>query len=106
MPQLTVRGWARLGDPLPAAAAGELRIGTDRLQVVVDDQALLDDLNSASPDGWWSAVDALEGRCVVVLVRDGDVDLTNQQAGAQLAALMGTNRAVFAALPVVTILDD
>jgi len=30
------------------------------------------------------------------------VDLAHHEAGAQLVALMGTGRAVFAALPVVT----
>lgn len=77
-------------------------VGADRLQLVVDDQALLDDLNPWAPDGWWAAVDQLQGRCVVVIVRDGDVDLTHHNSGDQLAALMGTGRAVFAALPVTT----
>jgi hypothetical protein len=73
---------------------------TDRLQLVVDDQALLDDLNPYAADGWWSAVDGMQGRCVVVIVREGDVNLAHHEAGDhhevgdQLAALMGTGRAV------------
>jgi hypothetical protein len=106
MPQLTDRGWVRFGERLPAAAAGQVVIGADRLQLLVDGQALLDDLNPYAPDGWWSAVDTLHGRCVVVIVRNGDVDLAHHQAGEQLAALIGTGRAVSAALPVVTNLTD
>jgi len=106
LPQLLERGWARFGEPLPTASAGRLVVGSDRLQLVVDDQALLDDLNPYAPDGWWAAVDALQGKCVVVIARDGDVDLAHHDAGQQLAALMGTGRAVFAALSVATELED
>lgn len=105
MPQLTERGWASFGAALPQTAAGQVVVGTDRLCLLVDGQALLDDLNPYAPDGWWAAVDQLQGRCVVVIVRDADVDLTHHDAGEQLAALMGTGRAVFAALPVVTALE-
>ena len=106
VPQLLDRGWALFGEPLPTAASGWLVVGADRLQLVVDDQALLDDLNPYAPDGWWAAVDGLQGKCVVVIARDGDVDLAHHDAGAQLAALMGTGRAVFAALPVETLLQE
>ncbi len=106
MPQLLDRGWAPFGDPLPAAAVGRLVVGSDRLQLVIDDQALLDDLNPYAPNGWWAAVDGLQGRCVVVIARDGDVALAHHQAGEQLAALMGAGRAVFAALPVETVLEN
>ena len=63
-----------------------------------------DDLNPYAPDGWWAAVDQLQGRCVVIITRSGDIDLSQHQAGEQLAALVDTGRAVFAALPVDTIL--
>lgn len=106
VPQLLDRGWAVFGEPLPAVAAGRVVVGSDRLQLVVEDQALLDDVNPYAPDGWWAAVDALQGRCVVVIVRDGDVDLAHHDAGEQLAALMGSGRAVFAALPVDTNLEN
>ena len=43
---------------------------------------------------------------MVVIARDGDVDLAHHDAGAQLAALMGTGRAAFAALPVETLLQE
>ncbi len=59
LPQLMDRGWAPFGEPAPTAAADELVIGADRLQIMVDGQALLDDVNPAAPDGWWSAVDGL-----------------------------------------------
>jgi hypothetical protein len=60
LPQLSDRGWAPFGDPLPKSAAGQV-VGADRLRLVVDDQALLDDLNPYAPDGWWSAVDGMRG---------------------------------------------
>lgn len=106
VPQLLDRGWAPFGNPLPDQAVGRLVIGSDRLQLVVEDQALLDDLNPYAPDGWWAAVDALQGRCVVVIGRSGDVDLAHHESGEQLAALLGSRRALFAALPVVTSLED
>ena len=103
--QLLDRGWALFGEPLPDQPAARLVIGADRLRLVVDDQALLDDLNPYAPDGWWAGVDGLHGKCVVVIVRDGDVDLAHHDAGEQLAALKGTGRAVFAVLTVATILE-
>ena len=100
LPQLLDRGWALFGEPLPTGTAGRVVVGSDRLQLVIEDQTLLDDLNPYAPDGWWAAVDGLQAKCVVVIVRDGDVDLAHHDASAQLAALMGPGRAVFAALPV------
>jgi len=38
---------------------------------------------------------------VVVVTHKADIDLAHHKAGAQLVALMGTGRAVFATLPVV-----
>lgn len=49
LPQLLGRGWALFGEPLPQGAAGRLVVGADRLQLVIDDQALLDDLNPCTP---------------------------------------------------------
>ncbi len=80
-----------LGEPLPDQPTGRLVVGSDRLRLVVDDQALLDDLNPYTPDGGRAAVDALQGRCVVVIARDGDVDFAHHDAAQQLAALMGTD---------------
>lgn len=105
-PQLLQRGWVRFGEPLQPTAAGELRIGVDRLQVVIDGDAVLDDdANPASPQGWWAAVDTLGGHCIVVMIRDGAVDLTRPEAGGQLVALLNTDHALSAALPVVTTLS-
>ena len=105
VPQLTARGWVPLGDPLPSEAEGQIVIGADRLRLVVDRQALLDDLNPYAPDGWWAAVDERKGRCLVVILGSGDVDLASEDTDEQLAALVGTGRAVYASLPVATVLD-
>jgi hypothetical protein len=44
----------RFGEPLRLAPVGQLRIGVDRLQVVIDGEMVLhDDANPASPEGWW-----------------------------------------------------
>lgn len=104
MPQLTTRGWVPLGDPLPTAVEGQIVIGADRLRLVVDGQALLDDLNPYAPDGWWAAVDGREGQCLVVIFRASDLDLGSEHTGQQLVALVGTGRAVYASLPVATVL--
>lgn len=100
--QLLERGWALFGTTPSDWAAGELLIGTSRLQLVVDGQPLLDDVNPAGPPGWWAAVDDRGGRCAVIICADHDLDLTSGDTGAQLAALMDTGKAVHAALPVRT----
>ena len=102
LPQLLDRGWALFGEQPPTAAAGVLFLGPEWLQLMVDGQALLDDVNPAAPDGWWAAVDGRGDRCVVVVTHETDVDLAHHDAGAQLVALLGIGRAVLAALPVVT----
>ena len=61
-------------------------------------------MNPYAPEGWWTAVDALRGRCVVVISRDGGVDLAHHDAGVQLAALMGRWGGV-RRTPVVTVLE-
>lgn len=43
LPQLRALGWGRFGGPVPPAPAGQLVISPDRLQLVVDGQAVLDD---------------------------------------------------------------
>ena len=54
------------------------------------------------PSTWQAAtVNGLGDRCVVVVTHKADIDLAHHKAGAQLVALMGTGRAVFATLPVV-----
>ena len=68
-PQLLARGWVPFGNSL-RAATGELRIGVDRLQLMLDGHVVLDDdANPASPEGWWTAVDNLNGHCIVVVIR-------------------------------------
>jgi hypothetical protein len=104
--QLIDRGWVRFGEQLPLQSAGRLVVGRDRLRLVVDGQALLDDLNPYAPHGWWAAVDQLQGRCLVVILQAGDVDLADADAGERIAALVGTGRAAAAILPVETMLDS
>ena len=59
-----------------------------------------DDANPASPEGWWTAVDNLNGHCIVVVIREDTLDLRTPQAGDQLAALLHTDHALSAALPI------
>ena len=101
-PQLLARGWVPFGNSLQAAT-GELCIGMDRLQLMLDGDVVLDDdANPASPEGWWTAVDNLNGHCVVVIIRGDTLDLRTPEAGGQLAALLHTDHALSAALPIVT----
>ncbi|SEQ74657.1 hypothetical protein [Microlunatus flavus] len=105
VPQLLQRGWVRFGEPLPSKSDGHLVIGSDRLRLVVDGQALLDDLTPWAPDGWWAAVDDRQGSCLVVIVRTDGVDLTADDVGSQLASLVGTSSSAYASLPVETSLE-
>lgn len=104
LPELLDRGRGPFSARLPDDARGELIISADRLQLVVDEQVLFDEINPPAPDGWWAAVDRLDSCCVVVIVAEGEIDLTHPRSGEQLAVLMGTGRAVFAALPIRTAL--
>jgi len=105
LPQLAARGWVPFGDPLPLGAEGQIVIGADRLRLVVAGQALLDDLNPYAPDGWWAAVDERQGRCLVVILRAGDLDLSADDTGDQIAAIIGSDGSVSASLPVQTCLE-
>ncbi len=101
MPQLIELGWGWFGDDMPAHGTGELRITHDRLALVVDDQTILDDINPASPPGWWDAVDGLGGLCVVIVVRHEDAgDFNDPDFGARMQGLMSGRRGVWALLPV------
>ncbi len=101
-PQLLARGWDWYGSLVPLGARGELAIRPERLRLVVDEEALLDDdANPVSPPGWWAAVDRIGGRCAVVLVHRRDVDVGSPESGGQLRRVMGRSRAVWAVLPVV-----
>lgn len=100
LPELLERGWAPFGGPPGPDPAGEVVVGPDRVRVVVDGRTLLDDEDVTAPTGWWPAVEQLGHRCVVVVCAEGDVDLAHHQPDAQLAALVDSGRAVFAALPV------
>lgn len=79
-------------------------LGSDRLQLLVEHKAPLNKPQPLRANGWWPAVDGLQGRCVVVSTRSGEVDLSHFQVGEQLAALMGTGRSAFAALTVELVL--
>lgn len=101
--QLSRQGWVSFGRPLQPGAVGEVRVGVDRLQIVANGRVVLDDgTNPVSPAGWWAAVDNLGGHCVVVMVRDGAVDLALPDAGDRLATLLNSDQAISAALRVVT----
>lgn len=105
LPQLLDRGWGPFSARLPDAP-GEVIISSGRLQLVVEGQLLLDDVNPTAPRGWWTAVDRLDTCCVVVITTDTDLDLSDPRVGEQVADLLGTDRAVFAALRVRTDLPD
>jgi hypothetical protein len=102
LPQLLDRDWALFGEQPPTAAAGVLFLGPEWLQLMVDGQALLDDVNPAAPERLVGRRRRPGDRCVVVVTHETDVDLAHHDSGAQLVALLGIGRAVLAALPVVT----
>ncbi len=99
--RLARQGWVSFGRALQPGAAGQVRFGVERVQLRAEGRLVLDAATSpVSPDGWWAAVDNLGGHCVVVLAREGAVDLTPGD-GDPLASLLNTDQAVSAALPVV-----
>ena len=98
--QLLSRGWGPFDGRSAPAGSGHLTVSHDRLQLLVDGQVLLDDLNPAAPDGWWAAVDGFAGRCVVVVVATGRLDLTRPDVGGQMVELMDEQAGVWAVLPI------
>ena len=76
------------GPPIFLPTLTATTIEPDQLQLVVAEQVLIDDVNPASPQGWWAAVDALDGRCVAIVLRSGDVDLTGSDLNERMKALM------------------
>lgn len=87
-PQLVQAGWGWYGGPPPSPQTTQLLITHRSLRVVVDGAVILDDLDPASPPGWWKAVDGLEGKCVVLVIKTGAIDLGASDAGARARALM------------------
>lgn len=102
-PELACRGWT---DPTTstrpnAATATRLVISRRRLELVVDDVAILtDDSDSGAPPGWWPAVDRAGGRTVVII--GADFDLRSTDLGAHLHTLMATPGALMWALVPIT----
>lgn len=99
--QLLREGWSEFGAALSSPAGSQLLVTHRSLQLVVNGQVLLEDLDPAAPAGWWPAVDGLGGRCVVLIVRTGAVDLADPAAGRVLQGLMGqTGAGVWGLVPV------
>jgi hypothetical protein len=102
VPQQLVQrnGWSHYRGPI-GIADGEVRILPDLVEVVIDGQIVLqDDTNPLSPDGWWKAVDALQGHLGLVLIPSGTP--FEQPAFAEaLNALEGSEDTAQAILRVV-----
>jgi hypothetical protein len=55
---------------------------------------------------WWTAVEQLRGRCVVVICATGTSTSPTTSPATSSQPLIGSGRAVYAALPVTTLLPD
>ena len=87
-PELLASGWKRYGVEDLAVSRTDVLITHDSLQLVVDGIVVLSDIDPASPAGWWEAVDGIDGQCVVVVLKTGDIDLHDPQLGARQRELM------------------
>ena len=101
-PHLQASGWARFGQPRPLNPTGQLVITHHRLQLLVNGTTLADGINPTSPPGWWQAVDHSDGLCAVLVVEDHHINLPTPANGSSLTVTLNTDRALFAALPVLT----
>jgi len=80
---------------------GEVRISPAELVVVVAEQVVLrDDTNPISPDGWWKAVDAMQGHIALVLIPAG-TPFDQPAFGDALDALEGRDSTAQAIVRVV-----
>lgn len=74
---------------------------TDRFRLIVDGQELLNDsVNPSGPAGWWEAVSVAGDRSVVVVVEAGHIDLKSPHVGEQLKALIDSEHAAQALVPI------
>ncbi|MCA4135498.1 hypothetical protein [Arthrobacter sp. M4] len=101
---LTAHGWRDAAGGMTQQGNGELRITTSqRLQLLIGGEIMLDDTNPASPPGWWAAVEAGGGRCFALLSESGSVDLHSTDAGPNLERLMDQRGALYWASVPVTV---
>lgn len=99
--QLLAQGWSEYGQPPAEPDSCRLLITHRSLQLFVAGDILLDDLDPAAPPGWWPAVDRLDGRCVVVVISPGLIDLSDRELGVTLRQLMDrSGTGVWAVVPV------
>lgn len=77
LPELINHGWSPYGAEFTGHGDGRLNLTLDqRLQVIVGGKVILDDTNPIAPPGWYEATEAIGGRCIVIVLRPSDVDLT------------------------------
>lgn len=86
--KLPAFGWSLYGTAPAPGARGILRITVEhRLQLDIDGIRILDGPNPVAPPGWYEAVDAFDGHCLVEILRTGDVDLTDPDCGTRMEEL-------------------
>ena len=92
-------GWTQHGGKTTTTPS-QLSI-TDRFRLIVDGQTLLNDsVDPTSPQGWWEAVSKAGNQALVVVVKAGHIDLKAPHVGAQLKALLDSEHAAQALVPV------
>ena len=101
-PHLQACGWAQFGHPRPLDPTGQLVITPDRLRLITNGTTIADGINPPSPPGWWKAIDNSDHLCAVVVLHDHHANLSALAAGHTLGALLNTDHALFAAVPVLT----
>ncbi|WP_139205305.1 hypothetical protein [Plantibacter sp. MMLR14_011] len=91
-------GWSRFGEVV-SNAPGAVDVTPTELRVTVNGVCLLKQRDSLAPTptGWYEAVASLSQRCLVVVVRSGQLGAADCEA--ELARLIGTDQAACALIP-------
>lgn len=100
VPILHRTGWEPYGGRAVAATNGMLTVGK-LLRLTVNGVDLIDDpTDTVEPVGWSQAVVALEDQVAVLIIQPGEVELSSEHIGEQIAGLSGSRQTAHAVVPV------
>lgn len=99
--ELISRGWVPWDSQEAPAGAGEVVIGQPGLSIKVDGiNLLIDDVNPIAPPGWWDAVNAMFGCCMVIVVGKELLDFRSPTFAADFSKRVNNKTALYSLLPI------
>lgn len=94
-------GWTTHGAPFTENPVGNITINEQGLTITVDEHTLIhDETNPESPQGWWEAIDQSGHKCLVLVTSHDHINIKAPDLHLQIRALLDTDQAVDALLPI------